>query len=128
MDGHADWSSAPLNPSVKAAIILAALDMLPNMREVAAAIADDARENLAGIDVVSIGPLLAEGGAPNLSISRRGIVDFGNCGVARYRMVGRLPLALRNLGSIAINLRPKETAALERLAASPVRVFVAPVG
>ena len=35
--------------------------MLPNMREVAAAIADEARENLAGVDVVSCGKqVLAE--------------------------------------------------------------------
>jgi hypothetical protein len=31
------------------------LDMLPNMRNVAAVIANDARENLAGVDVVSVG-------------------------------------------------------------------------
>ena len=31
------------------------LDMLPNMRNVAAVIAKDAHENLAGVDVVSIG-------------------------------------------------------------------------
>jgi hypothetical protein len=35
-------------------------DMLPNMREVAAVIAKDASENLAGVDVVSVGPLLGE--------------------------------------------------------------------
>ena len=36
------------------------LDMLPNMRDVAAVIATDARENLDGVDVVSVGPLLAD--------------------------------------------------------------------
>ena len=36
------------------------LDMLPNMRNVAAVIAQDASENLAGVDVVSVGPLFAE--------------------------------------------------------------------
>ena len=35
------------------------LDMLPNMRDVAAVIATGARENLDGVDVVSVGPLLA---------------------------------------------------------------------
>jgi hypothetical protein len=38
------------------------LDMLPDMRVVAAAIAEDARENLDGVDVVSVGPLFAEPG------------------------------------------------------------------
>jgi hypothetical protein len=36
------------------------LDMLPSMRDVAAAIAEDAREHFAGVDVISVGPLLAE--------------------------------------------------------------------
>jgi hypothetical protein len=36
------------------------LDMLPNTRNVAAVIAKDASENLAGVDVVSIGPLYGE--------------------------------------------------------------------
>jgi hypothetical protein len=36
------------------------LEMLPNMRNVAAVIAKDARENLAGVDVISIGPLWGE--------------------------------------------------------------------
>jgi hypothetical protein len=36
------------------------LDTLPTMRDVAAVIAEDARENLAGVDVVSIDPLCAE--------------------------------------------------------------------
>jgi hypothetical protein len=40
------------------------LDMLSNMRDVAALIADDARENLAGVDVISIGPLHAAEPAP----------------------------------------------------------------
>ena len=34
--------------------------MLPTMRDAAARIAEDARENLAGVDVVSVSPLLAE--------------------------------------------------------------------
>jgi nitroreductase len=36
------------------------LDMLPTMRDAAARIAKDAQENLAGIDVVSVSPLLVE--------------------------------------------------------------------
>jgi hypothetical protein len=36
------------------------LEMLPNMRNVAAVIAQDARENLAGVDVISVGPLCGE--------------------------------------------------------------------
>jgi hypothetical protein len=36
------------------------LDMLPNMRSVAAVIAKDARENLDGVDVISAGPLCGE--------------------------------------------------------------------
>ena len=36
------------------------LDMLPNMRNVAAVIANDARENLAGVEVISVGPLCVE--------------------------------------------------------------------
>ena len=36
------------------------LDMLPTMRDAAARITKDAQENLAGIDVVSVGPLLVE--------------------------------------------------------------------
>jgi hypothetical protein len=36
------------------------LDMLPNRRNVAAVIAKDASENLAGVDVDSIGPLYGE--------------------------------------------------------------------
>jgi hypothetical protein len=36
------------------------LDMLPNMRDVAVVIAKDASENLAGVDVISVGPLYAE--------------------------------------------------------------------
>jgi hypothetical protein len=33
------------------------LEMLPNMQSVAATIAKDASENLAGVDVVSVSPL-----------------------------------------------------------------------
>ena len=36
------------------------LDMLPTMRDAAARITKDAQENLAGIDVVSVGPLFVE--------------------------------------------------------------------
>jgi hypothetical protein len=36
------------------------LDTLPSMRDVAAVIAKDARENLAGVDVISVGPLYSE--------------------------------------------------------------------
>ena len=36
------------------------LDMLPNMRDVAARIAIYARENLDGVDVVSVGPVVGE--------------------------------------------------------------------
>ena len=36
------------------------LDMLANMRNVAAVIAKDASENLAGVDVVNVGPLWGE--------------------------------------------------------------------
>jgi hypothetical protein len=36
------------------------LDMLPNMRNVAAVIAKDASKNFAGVDVVSVGPLYGE--------------------------------------------------------------------
>jgi hypothetical protein len=34
--------------------------MLPNMRNVAAVIARDASDNLAGVDVISVGPLYAD--------------------------------------------------------------------
>ena len=36
------------------------LDMLPTMRAVAEAIAEDARDNLAGVDVINVSPLYAE--------------------------------------------------------------------
>jgi hypothetical protein len=36
------------------------LDTLPDMRNVAAIIAQDARENQAGVDVISVGPVYGE--------------------------------------------------------------------
>ena len=47
------------------------MDTLPSMRDVAAVIAKDARENLAGVDVISVGPLygeLAPGGVAQYSV------------------------------------------------------------
>jgi hypothetical protein len=50
---------------------------LSNMRDVAALIADDARENLAGVDVISIGPLHAAEPAPGgTRYSVSGVVSF----------------------------------------------------
>jgi hypothetical protein len=56
-------------------------DMLPNMRDVAALIADDARENLAGVDVISIGPLYADEPAPGGT--RYSVVAIGPTGPER---------------------------------------------
>jgi hypothetical protein len=58
------------------------LEMLPSMRDVAARIADYARENLDGVDVVSIGPLYGEPGPGGVQYSvpvivpQRGGKDF----------------------------------------------------
>ena len=58
------------------------LEMLPNMRDVAATIAKDARESWAGVDVVSIGPVFAELGSGGMQYSvvvivpERGRKDF----------------------------------------------------
>jgi hypothetical protein len=69
--------------------------MLPNMRNVAAVLAKDASENLAGVDVISVGPLYAEqmpGGMQYsvvVIVPERGGTDFAPS-LATFRRKNRI--------------------------------------
>jgi len=49
-----------VRPTAASKKVIRHIDALPNMREVAAVIAKNARENVAGADVISVGSLFAE--------------------------------------------------------------------